>query len=421
MRNDVKKTIDLFKDQLNENFGSRLIDIIIYGSVIRGGFNEDSSDIDFIVLIQDELFTNDIKFIETLHKKYRKSNTLSRLLEGRYVGLRNDKFVNGYYVGTNQKGWKPISEIGFDGIESAMILDAYESIFHKHNIINLLHVSWDQIVNEIRNQIDEFISNDLIGRNEAYTRYALVTASRSLYTYIEVGFISKNEVIEWMRENYFEINFNNPKLFLSKIKAIITPVNYVKDEDYIVNLFKFIGNILDFQIKNKDYTSERHKELIDQFYKNPEFITYMTDNDRIVAALTMKHSNENEITLKLMAVDPAYRGLGYGRTLINHAETKALQYNYNLISLGARLSSIHFYEKMGYKPLILIQNLSEFELAQVIEINRSNNNFFEVNRFQIGEHFSIFFNPIVVDETFIEPFKVLEGVDIMYMFTKNLK
>jgi GNAT superfamily N-acetyltransferase len=147
----------------------------------------------------------------------------------------------------------------------------------------------------------------------------------------------------------------------------------------------------------------------------------MTDSDRIVAALTMKHSTENEITLKLMAVDPAYRGLGYGRTLINHAEKKALQYNYDLISLGARLSSIHFYEKMGYKPLILIQNLTEFELAEVIEINRNNNNFFEVNRFQIGEHFSIFFNPIVVDETFIEPFKVLEGADIMYMFTKNLK
>jgi GNAT superfamily N-acetyltransferase/predicted nucleotidyltransferase len=413
--------MNLFKDQLNEIFDSRLIDIVIYGSVIRGGFNEDSSDIDFLVLIQGKLSENDIELIKELHVQYRQSNTLSRLLEGRYLGLRNDKFVNGYYVGTNQKGWKPISEIGIDGIESAMILDAYESIFHKHNIINLLHVSWDQIVKEIRNQIEEFLSNNLLGRNETYTRYALVTASRSLYTYIEVGFISKSKVAEWMRENYFEIDFSNPKVFLSKINAIITPVNYVKDEDYIVNIYKFIGNILDFEIKNKDYTSERHKELIDQFYKNPEFITYMTDSDRIVAALTMKHSTENEITLKLMAVDPAYRGLGYGRTLINHAEKKALQYNYDLISLGARLSSIHFYEKMGYKPLILIQNLTEFELAEVIEINRNNNNFFEVNRFQIGEHFSIFFNPIVVDETFIEPFKVLEGADIMYMFTKNLK
>ncbi len=420
MRNDIRKTIDSFKVQLHKDFGDRLIDIIIYGSVIRGGFDENSSDIDFIVLVKDKLSTKDMKVIERLHLKYRQSETLLRLLEGRYLGLKNEKFVNGFYVGTNQKGWKPIDELGFDSIESAMILDDYISLFKEHTLIKLLHVNWNEITTEIRRQIESFLSNELLGESVSYTRYALTTASRSLYTYIKAGFVSKLEVEDWMIENYFEIDESNPKVFLSKIKAIVSPVNYVDNEDYIEELFEFIGNILDFRINNEKYLSDRYKELIEQFYMNPEFITYMLDNGKIVAALTMHHSSKDEITLKLMAVDSAYRGLGYGRVLINNAEKKAKQYNYKMISLGARLASIHFYEKMGYAPLILIQNLTKSKLEQAIEINRNNHNFFEVNRFQRGEHYSLFLNPITVDKSFIEPFKIIKGADIDYMFTKKL-
>jgi predicted nucleotidyltransferase len=223
----VKETVNTFKSRLHKDFGERLIDIIIYGSVVRGGFNENSSDIDFLVIIQGGLSVNDMKLITKLHLKYRQSNTLLRLLEGRYIGIQNDNFINGYYLGTNQNGWKPINDLGFGSIESAMILDAYDSVFYKDTIVNLLHVSWDQIVKEIRNQVDEFLSNDLIGINETYTRYALVTASRSLYTFKEYGFISKNEAIKWMKERHFELDFSNPIHVLTKIKNIITVNNEV--------------------------------------------------------------------------------------------------------------------------------------------------------------------------------------------------
>jgi len=221
MRIVLKKAISTFKIDLDKIFKSRVIDVILYGSVIRGGFNLISSDIDFIVLLEGKLSQKDVTKIEGLHLSYRQSDSLVRLLEGRYAGLQNNRFVNGYYIGTNPKGWKPIDKFGFDNLESAMILDAYESLNHNQTIKSMLHFSWDKIKIEILNQIDGFIKNNLLTENESYKNYALVTASRSLYTFLNRKFISKSNAAKWIADNYFEIDHNNPIFCLSKIKELI--------------------------------------------------------------------------------------------------------------------------------------------------------------------------------------------------------
>ncbi len=260
MQKSIERVIGIFRNDLEKLFRNRVIDIIIYGSVISGGFNSGTSDIDFIVIIEDALSSEDINTIKKLHIQYRQNSNLERLLEGRYAGLQNDKFINGYYVGTDQKGWRPIDRLGFDNIESAMILDDYESLYKKQIITKLLHFTWVSIENEIRNQIDGFIYNDLLGVNETYTNYALVTASRSLYTFLYRKFISKVDAVEWIGDKYFEMDYNNPKYFLSKIKEMVIEPTYIISKELMSLIMESVLKVKEIfqQVSFEEYIVISH-------------------------------------------------------------------------------------------------------------------------------------------------------------------
>jgi GNAT superfamily N-acetyltransferase/predicted nucleotidyltransferase len=417
----VYNEIAKFKDDLYKLFGDKLIDIVIYGSVIRGGFNPKTSDIDFIVILNHKLIQSDLNKIIELHEKYRNETTLISLLEGRYIGIQNDEFANGYYVGTSRKGWRTLSKIGFDNIEAAMILDNYKSLYNKHTIVKLLHFTWGGIVEEIRNQVMEFINSPLIGVNEKYTRYALITASRSLYTYLHAGFISKDEVITWINYNHLRIDFNHPKIFLMKVQAFVSEVHHIKSEDSIDLIWEYMLNTLEFKNKDDMFLSSKRLEIVNQFYRNPELILYIEACDKIIASLTMSHNNDDEIKIGMMAVNKDYRGLGYGRLLISHAEKLAKKYNYKRIILGSRLSAISFYSKMGYKPLIMIQDLSFKDLEKINKINEENYRFPEINRFFSGDTYSVFFDPIHARAEYAVPFQQVVNADVEYVFSKELK
>ncbi|MCF7924284.1 MAG: nucleotidyltransferase domain-containing protein [Candidatus Izimaplasma sp.] len=221
MLTNVEKAISKFNNDLKVLFGSRVIDIIIYGSVVRGGFNKNRSDIDFIVFLKDEITTVDAKSIIELHKKYRSIGKLTSLLEGRYLGLVDNKFINGFYVGTNPEGWINIDEIGFSNIESAMILDCYMTLYDSNILPSIIEYDWIKVHEEIVNQIDKFIDNDLLSDNQRFVEYALITSARSLYTYKEDAFISKQKALKWIEHNYMILDYNNPKESLNKIRNLL--------------------------------------------------------------------------------------------------------------------------------------------------------------------------------------------------------
>ncbi|MGD9909897.1 MAG: nucleotidyltransferase domain-containing protein [Candidatus Izemoplasmatales bacterium] len=232
----IKKTLDKFQKDLKERFDRKIIDIVIYGSVIRGGFNSKKSDIDFIVFLNEELTEVDIVKIKELHAEYRMTRNLLSLLEGRYIAIDNNRFVNGYYVGTNVKGWKQLTETGFNDIEVAMILDSYLSLFMTNTISKLLHFDWIEIRNQICMQIEGFLNNELLLSDEGFKKYALITAARSLYTYLESGFISKNRAQQWIEHNFLKIDYQKPRECLIRIREIIRKNSLNSDKwRYITN------------------------------------------------------------------------------------------------------------------------------------------------------------------------------------------
>ena len=225
---------DRFKSDLLHLFDKRLIDIVFYGSIIKGDFDEEKSDIDFIVFIKNILSHHDIESIIKLHKNYRTVSSISRLLEGRYIGIDNKKMINGYYIGTKQKGWKEISTLGFDSIEMGMILDCYTSLLKTKVVEEHLICDWERIKQDILIQLKELKNHNLFGVNKVYTDYALVTSARTVYTHINKGFLTKKEAVIWIQDNGVNFDLNYP------VKTIKEIDQFFHKNKFLINGFSLI-------------------------------------------------------------------------------------------------------------------------------------------------------------------------------------
>ena len=71
--------------------------------------------------------------------------------------------------------------------------------------------------------------------------------------------------------------------------------------------------------------------------------------DKIIGGLILAPVDNNQVRLMQVAVDPAYRGEGIGRALVQYAEDRARKAGFTKIVMHAMLSVVIFYEKMGYK------------------------------------------------------------------------
>ncbi|MFK5884111.1 MAG: nucleotidyltransferase domain-containing protein, partial [Candidatus Izemoplasma sp.] len=219
----VKQSFQCFENEVNKIFCDRVINIVVYGSAIRGDFIEGKSDIDFLVFVDGKLTQEDMSLLENYHQSSREiSELLIKYIEGRYIGLdKEQNMINGYYVGTNPKGWIAINEIGYGYVESAMILDSYLEFGKTQILESVLKVDWVKIEQEIIDTINEFINNP--SNDISWISHALMTSIRSLYTFKENGFISKLGALDWITKFPKYAKYSTINKILYKYTDHITP------------------------------------------------------------------------------------------------------------------------------------------------------------------------------------------------------
>tara|TARA_Y100001934_G_scaffold262018_1_gene336007 strand:- start:6 stop:431 length:426 start_codon:yes stop_codon:yes gene_type:complete len=70
---------------------------------------------------------------------------------------------------------------------------------------------------------------------------------------------------------------------------------------------------------------------------------------KVVACLVLKPLAERCIKMRQLAVRESSQGKGFGRELVNYAESFAKERGYSEIVLHARETARGFYEKLGYQ------------------------------------------------------------------------
>lgn len=78
------------------------------------------------------------------------------------------------------------------------------------------------------------------------------------------------------------------------------------------------------------------------------FVLY-TEKDESIATCRLLHVNSTNAKIQRMAVKKKFRGHSYGRLLIEEVEKIAKEKKYTIITLGAQVTAVGFYETLGYQ------------------------------------------------------------------------
>jgi len=108
---------------------------------------------------------------------------------------------------------------------------------------------------------------------------------------------------------------------------------------------------LDFD--REELEKESHHILIGAF-----------EEEKILGCCMLIEENPSMLRLRQMAVYNEKQGKGLGRALMNFAENLARDRGYRSLSMHARVNSVGFYEKMGYK--VVSDEFTEITIPHVV-------------------------------------------------------
>ena len=224
-----------------------------------------------------------------------------------------------------------------------------------------------------------------------------------------------------MKEIQSMNGLDNPREYILRIKYKMLPIHHCLSKRDIVDMFNFMSANLDFVIKNDLYVKLRRKELNSQFLKDKELLLYIKDNDEIICALSMKHKDDKEITLSMLATNKKDQKYGLAKRILIEAERLCVNKGYKRISLGARASSANFYVKMNYKPMLMVQVFGKINIDDILRVNKEQKNYEVINIIDNIHNKSVFLEIETVDEMDIKIFQDnLKHPDVQYVFTKEL-
>lgn len=94
------------------------------------------------------------------------------------------------------------------------------------------------------------------------------------------------------------------------------------------------------------------------------FVLYGDTNDAIATCRLLPLQN-GTMKLQRMAVQKDYRGKNYGYLIVEGAEDFSKKQGYNTITLGAQVTALGFYERMGYTKegdIFLDANIQHYKM-----------------------------------------------------------
>ncbi|EOH98436.1 acetyltransferase [Enterococcus moraviensis ATCC BAA-383] len=98
------------------------------------------------------------------------------------------------------------------------------------------------------------------------------------------------------------------------------------------------------------------------------FVLYGEKNE-VIATCRLLPLEDGLIKLQRMAVQKEFRGKDYGRLIVEGAELFSKEQGYNTITLGAQITALGFYERMGYikeGELFLDANIEHYKMNKTL-------------------------------------------------------
>lgn len=197
----------------------------------------------------------------------------------------------------------------------------------------------------------------------------------------------------------------------------------VKNVEELKQLFDFVSEVFydDSKEHNEYYypMGDRYEEMKEQFKKDKDFLIYIKDNNKIVAGIIGKNQKEDKITISLLAVDKKYRNKNLGTKLIEEFEKRCKKKNIRYIDLGARPRACLFYQKLNFKPSLIVQ---VYDFVKLDDIRKENiYNLKEKKSYFSDTYGFIMYDVNKIEKKYIKHFEEnVKTASIQYIFEKEL-
>jgi hypothetical protein len=193
--------------------GLHLIGLYLHGSLAYGGFNPQTSDIDFLVVTDGSLPTGTFSALKEMHARLFASGIAwSQKLEGAYIpaeGLRrhDPAYPPIPWLGTD--GHFALERLGSDWILQRWILREKGIVVTGPPVRDMIDpVSPGDLREAVRDSLQEWWSPPFPSpqrfRSGEYQAYAVLTMCRSLYVLEHGRVASKPEAARWAMETLGE-------------------------------------------------------------------------------------------------------------------------------------------------------------------------------------------------------------------------
>lgn len=187
-------------------FGERLVAYYLYGSLIWGDFDPDTSDIDTLCVVSSEVTPKELEELCAMHEKIICENSRwQNRIEVHYApidGLKNFRTVP-FQMGNISPGESlHMIESGVDWIDEWYCVQEYAiTLYGMNQKLIIPHIEKHEFVETICGYARSFGERIRTCKESCYSQaYAVLTLCRALYTLKEGEQISKPAAARWVVE-----------------------------------------------------------------------------------------------------------------------------------------------------------------------------------------------------------------------------
>jgi predicted nucleotidyltransferase len=203
----INALLDLILSRMQTILGNKLIGLYIFGSLVTGDFDYDSSDIDLIAATSTELDEEEIERLKLLHQDIAlQEKTWDDRIEVGYISVENLKKSQPHFQIALISPDEPFHVTEAD---AAWIINRYVlrekglTLFGPPPETLVDPISQEELMHAVQEFIQEWrewIKNIEVIYPRKYQAYAILTACRALYTCRQGKFVSKKQAALWAEQ-----------------------------------------------------------------------------------------------------------------------------------------------------------------------------------------------------------------------------
>ncbi|HDR7687237.1 nucleotidyltransferase domain-containing protein [Bacillus toyonensis] len=201
---EVKQLMEQYIVGLKEIFlDGKIVGVYVYGSIALGAFHIETSDVDFVAVLNDSVNEAEKQQIVELHKKMSES-TLGKRMDGMYIPLADlgkyNHEINEYVYCADGKA--NIGHWDINAVTWWTLKNQGITVIGKEVEDLPLQIKWDDVVNTMQYNVEQYWSEKAkqpyLFFIEEWVESAVVTMGRILYTLDHKTIVSKDRGLQYL-------------------------------------------------------------------------------------------------------------------------------------------------------------------------------------------------------------------------------